>query len=177
MIRLGAMLLATILGVVALLSIYGEGDLRAARQADQAAEPRPAAQDAGAATVLPDLAGLPDDDAAPADAPVVAVQTQTPQRVRDYPGPALEPSPEYAGGPTPTAPALPAGTGGPVMYIAADRVNLRAGPSTSDRVVGALTNGAAVETLGPADAEWVNIRDAEGRVGYIAGRFLAVNPD
>ncbi len=176
MIRLGAMLLATVIGVFALLSVYGGGDLRATRQGATTDAPRRAAQDAGAASMLPDLAAPAPDTEAP-QAPIVEAQTQTPQRVRQYPGPALQPSPEYAGRETPAPAAVPAGAGGPVLYIAADRVNMRQGPSTNDRVVGSLTNGAAVEAIGPADAEWVNIRDAQGRIGYVAGRFLAVNPN
>lgn len=172
MIRLGAMLLATLVGVFALLAVFGDGNLRAARQPDVTKAPRPAAQDAAADAILPQPAEEP-----VVQAPVVEAQTQTPQRVREYPGPALEPSPEYAGGETPVPAAALAGTGGPVLYVAADRVNMRQGPSTNDRVVGSLTSGAAVEALGPADAEWVNIRDAEGRTGYVAGRFLAVNPN
>lgn len=176
MIRLGAMLLATVLGLFVLLSSYGSGDLRAARQAANPAPPRPAAQDAGAAPILPQLLTPPEEAAVPA-APIVAVQTQTPQRVRQFPGPLLEPSPEFGGRETPVATVAPAGATGLTMYVAADRINMREGPSTNDRVVGSLVNGAAVEVLGPADAEWVNIRDADGGIGYVAGRFLAVNPN
>ena len=50
---------------------------------------------------------------------------------------------------------------------------MRAGPSTGDGVVASLARGTMVRPLGPADAEWVNIRDAEGRAGYVAGRFLS----
>ena len=71
---------------------------------------------------------------------------------------------------TPAAAALP---DGPVLYVTGDRVNMRAGPSTGDRVVTSLGRGTAVQPLGPTDAEWVNIRDASGRLGYIAGQFLS----
>lgn len=39
-------------------------------------------------------------------------------------------------------------------------------------MIGALNAGAAVEVLSPTDASWVNIRDADGRIGYISGQFL-----
>lgn len=159
MIRLGALMLATLAGLFLVLSIWGEGDLRAERR--PAPEPQPAAQEEGAPS-LP----APQPQAAPA---VVQAATQTPQQVQRFPGPVLRPSPEHAGE-TPAAAPLP---DGPVLYVTGDRVNMRAGPSTGDRVVAALGRGAAVRPLGPTDAEWVNIRDAGGRTGYVAGRFLS----
>lgn len=167
MIRLGALMLATIAGLFLILSIWGDGDLRASRR--PAPQPQPAATDAGAGPP-------PVEPVASAPAvlePVVQAATQTPQQVQRYPGPALRPSPEH-GARTPE-PAVVAG-GGPVMYVTGNRVNVRAGPSTGDRVVTALRRGAAVAALGPADAEWVNIRDADGRVGYVSARFLSSSP-
>ena len=159
MIRLGALLLATLAGLFLILWVWGEGSLRADRR--PAADPQPAAQDAG--TEAP---AAPEPQATPAA--VVQAESQTPAQVQRFPGPALRPSPEHAG--EAAAPLVP---DGPVLYVTGDRVNMRAGPSTGDRVVTALRRGTAVQPLGPQDAEWVNIRDAGGRAGYVAGRFLS----
>lgn len=159
MIRLGALLLATLAGLFLILSVWGAGNPRADRR--PVPDPQPAAQDAG----IPDPAPA---EAQVSPAAVVQAESQTPERVQRFPGPALRPSPEHAG----EAPA-PVPSDGPVLYVTGDRVNVRAGPSTGDRVVTALGRGAAVQALGAQDAEWVNIRDADGRMGYIAGRFLS----
>lgn len=161
MIRLGALILATLAGLFLALSVWGDGNPRADRR--PAPEPVPAARDEGAAP----LPTVPPPPVTPA---VVQAATQTPQQVQRFPGPALRPSPEHAG--EAPAPSLPEG---PVLYVTGDRVNMRAGPSTGDRVVASLGRGAAVQPLGPTDAEWVNIRNADGRTGYVAGRFLSAN--
>lgn len=162
MIRLGALILATLAGLFLVLSVWGEGDPRAERRAalrQQAAAPaaEPAADPAAA---------VPQPQIIPA---LVEAQSQTPRQVQRFPGPALRPSPEHAQQ-RPAAASLP---DGPVLYVTADRVNMRAGPSTGDRVVTSLARGTAVQPLGPTGGEWVNIRDADGRLGYVAGRFLS----
>lgn len=162
MIRLGALMLATLAGLFLVLSVWGDGNLRAERR--PLPDPQSAAQEEGTAPPP----AIPQPQAAPA---VVRAEAQTPQQVQRFPGPVLQPSPEHAGE-TPAAAHLPEG---PVLYVTGDRVNMRAGPSTGDRVVTALGRGAAVQPLGPADAEWVNIRDGNGRTGYVAGRFLSAN--
>ena len=159
MIRLGALLLATLAGLFLVLTIWGDGNPRAANR--PVPEVQPAAQDAEAQALA-----APDPQIAPAA--VIRAESQPPEQVQRFPGPALRPSPEHAGE-TPAA-ELP---DGPVLYVTGDRVNMRAGPSTGDRVVASLTRGTAVQPLGPQDAEWVNIRDADGRTGYVAGRFLS----
>jgi hypothetical protein len=161
MIRLGALLLATLAGLFVILSVWGDGNLRADRR--PVPPPQPAALDAGAASPA-----VPEPQATPAAA-VVQAESQTPEQVQRFPGPMLQPSPEYAGEtPEPVAVA-----DGPVLYVTGDRVNVRAGPSTGDRVVTALERGTGVQALGPQDGEWVNVRDADGRTGYVAGRFLS----
>ena len=162
MIRLVALMLATLAGLFLVLSIWGEGNLRAERRPPPF--PQTAARDAG----TDPLPAMPAPVPQPTPAAVVQAESQTPERVQRFPSPALRPSPEHAGE-TPAAP-LP---DGPVLYVTGDRVNMRAGPSTGDRVVTSLGRGAAVQPLGPTDSEWVNIRDAGGRTGYVAGRFLS----
>ncbi|WP_415639396.1 SH3 domain-containing protein, partial [Paracoccus nototheniae] len=87
------------------------------------------------------------------------------------PGPPLEPSPEYAGT-TPPPPATP-GEGGPILYVTADRVNMRAGPGTGNAIVTGLDGGTAVEATGPLEAEWIAIRTPSGQQGFVAGQFLS----
>jgi hypothetical protein len=161
MMRLGALLLATLAGLFLVLWIWGEGDLRANRR--PVPDPQPPIQEA---EPLPQSLVLPEPE--PTPAAVVQVESQTPERIQRFPGPALRPSPEHAG----DKPA-PLAADGPVLYVTGDRVNMRTGPSTGDRVVTSLVRGTAVQALGTQDAEWVNIRDAGGRTGYVAGRFLS----
>lgn len=162
MIRLGALMLATLAGLFLILSIWGDGNPRAERR------PAPPLQTAARDAGTDPLPAMPAPVPQPTPAAVVQAESQTPERVQRFPGPALRPSPEHAG----RTPA-PAALDGPVLYVTGDRVNVRAGPSTGDRVVMALGRGAAVQPLGAQDGEWVNIRDADGRTGYVAGRFLS----
>ena len=185
MIRLGALVLATLVGFVVILSLMGGGE-GLTRSPDTASTR--ASRDAGAAaladpqaTTAPEPAGALRPDPVPAPAgvsttgPVVAAERQTPLRQQVFPGPPLQPSPEYAGRTPPVA--LPDNADGPVLYVTADRLNMRAGPSTNDRVLGALTRGAAVTAVDAdpgADADgWRQIRDGDGRMGYVSARFLS----
>lgn len=164
MVRLGVLVLVTLAGFVLLLSLLGDGNPRAERRPVTA--PQPAARDAG----LP--APVAAEAAPVVPAALVEARSQTPERVQRFPGPPLRPSPEYGSESSPASPAL-ADAGGPVAYVTGDRVNMRAGPSTGDRVVASLGRGSPVTPLGPLEGEWVNIRDGQGRIGYIAGRFLS----
>lgn len=173
MIRLGILMAVTIAALLGVMAIYGDGNPRTERAEKAPEQKRSAATDAGAPSLSATPAGTSSATNQVPAAEVVKVSTQTPERTQRFPGPALMPSPEYAGR-TPEAPeAPPSGARGPILYVTATRVNFRAGPSTSDPVIGALNNGAAVEALGPADASWVNIRDANGRIGYMSGQFLS----
>jgi hypothetical protein len=59
---------------------------------------------------------------------------------------------------------------------AGDRLNLRAGPSARDRVLGRVADGAILRNLGCAmtgGARWCQVRaEALGLTGWAAGRFL-----
>ncbi|MCT4684556.1 MAG: SH3 domain-containing protein [Roseicyclus sp.] len=76
-----------------------------------------------------------------------------------------------------SAPSPDAATGGaslPLVEVTGTRVNLRAGPSTEDAVLDALTLGAQAELLAALDNGWVQIRTVDNGVeGYMADRFLA----
>lgn len=161
MVRLGALVLGTLVGLFLILGLLGDEDRRAGRQPPP--QVQAVSQDAEASRVLPD------PSAEAASAAVVQAETQTPERVQRFPGPALRPSPEHAEAGAGQAPP----PGGPVLYVSGSRVNVRAGPSTGDRVVTALDRGTAVQPLGPADGDWVNIRIANGRTGYVSGQFLS----
>lgn len=171
MIKLIILVAVTLAALYTFLGTYGAGDLRQPR-VEPAASPKPAAQDAGR-----DLLSLPAQPAPqPETGDVIQVTAQTPEQVQRFPGPPLRRSPDHAGpsGTTPAAAELPAATG-PVLYITGNRVNFRAGPSTNDRVIGALVRGEPVEALGSTDGAWVNIRDGDGRIGYMSSQFLSPN--
>jgi hypothetical protein len=166
MVRLGILILATLAGLYLLLSVFGAETIR---------RPRPAIPAVPDATVPQTPEAEPMAETVTEPLPVVPASQQTPQQVQHFPGPDLQPSPEYAGR-TPTTPAPSAVTdepAGPLVYITGNDVRFRAGPSTSDDVIGSLGRGETVEALGPTDADWVSIRDAQGRVGYISGQFLS----
>jgi len=165
MIRLGLLTLATLVGLLVVMALMGGDDLRADRTPRTAAPS--AAQDAGAPAIEPPAAPLP----AEPPTEIVPVARQTPERISRFPGPPLEPSPEYADG-TPES-AAPMGEGGPVLYVTADRVNMRSGPGTGNPVVTGLDGGTAVEATGPLDADWIAIRTPSGQQGYVSGQFLS----
>lgn len=155
----------TLLGLFALLAVFGDRNPDAPfNPATEEAMAEPAAEIAPANGV-----------AEPA-APVVPVEevAQTPEQVQQFPGPDLQPSPEYAGqAETEVAEAEAlAASGAEVMFVTGDRVNFRAGPSTNDRVIGAVLRGSPVEILGASIGDWVHLRDAEGREGYMSSQFL-----
>lgn len=168
MIRLTILTLA---GLFAVLSLYGtpQGD-----------RPDPAVADASADTATTETAA--DAIAAATVTEAVATQPaaiqpdevqQTPEKVQDFPGPPLRPSPEYVGSTEQAEADLAAPEGATILYVTGDRVNFRAGPSTNDRVVGALLRGSPVEALNRTDEGWVQLRDAQGREGYMSAQFLS----
>lgn len=178
MIRLGLLVLA-LLAVIAvtMIAVGTDGDSTATVTPTE--EPRPTAQDPETRKLIEQIKTsiAPNDDAQPEEAApaVVQAELQTPQRVDRFPGPPLRPSPEHEGkeGQQDRAEDLRSTASGPILYVTGSRVNFRAGPTTSDRVIGALGEGAPVEALGPTDGSWIRIRDAEGREGYMSGQFLS----
>lgn len=162
MIRL---MILTLLGLFAVLALLGDRDPdRPFNPATEEVVAAPAAEAAAA------------DSAAETTAPTVPAESvaQTPEQVQEFPGPPLRPSPEYAGqAETDLAEAEElAAEGAEIMYVTGDRVNFRAGPSTNDRVIGAILRGSPVEILGQTEG-WVQLRDAGGREGYMSLQFLS----
>lgn len=165
MIRL---VLVTVAAMVAVMMFWGEPGAQATVTPEAPAttpEPAPAPEAPAPA---------PEPAAAPEPAPAPAAQTPAPAPTPRLPGPALRPSPEYAGQATaPEAPAAAPQGEGTVMYVTGNRVNLRASPTTGDAVVGALTKGSVVRATGPAQGGWLPITDADGRAGFMAEQFLS----
>lgn len=62
---------------------------------------------------------------------------------------------------------------GEIWYVAGNSLNVRAGPSTDDAVVGKLSRGEAMLVVARDGGEWAQIRiEGDGIEGYVATRFL-----
>lgn len=162
MIRLGLLMLATLLGLYVVLTTMGDGDLRAQRPA--VARPDTTVQDAvglGAAAAEP----------LPAEAPpeIIPAAIQTPEQVVQFPGPPLEPSPEHAGQPSDAVEADAQGT----LYVTATRLNLRSGPGPDSSILSALDRGTGVMPVGPAQGEWIEVTAPGGPRGFVSTQFLS----
>ncbi|MBA4491942.1 SH3 domain-containing protein [Paracoccus sp. S1E-3] len=156
------LILVTVLAIGAVLMFLGGNDGRKA-SAPAAATPQPAAEPAPAVV-------QPTPDPTAAGAPVITEVAQTPERRRDFPGPALRPSPEYAGQqPAEDLAEAPTNT----LFVIGNRVNFRAGPTTADEVVGSLSRGDLVTAIGPRSGDWIEIRDERGRTGFMSADFLS----
>lgn len=116
--------------------------------------------------VVPDAASI----AASAPAPDAAAPRRIgePVTISLY-APEAEAEPEIAA--ADGGPAVPDTKG--LLRVSGDRVNMRAGPSTADGVVGSLLGGTLAEALGPEAGGWIEVRDVEsGRTGFMSARFL-----
>jgi hypothetical protein len=113
-------------------------------------------------------------------APVViatTVPTLPPQPIRPVPTPTLPPSPQAAlPTPVPVAQQRP-------LYVTntgADGLTLRRAPAADGERIAVLPNGAAVTPMGPeqqADGRsWRQVRDAQGREGWVASELLSASP-
>ena len=131
----------------------------------------PAVPAAATAETVPDPAPaqpVPNPDAA--NAPIITDVAQTPERQQKFPGPPLRPSPEYADEAPPEDLAeAPSDT----LFVTGNTVNFRAGPTTTDEVVGSLSRGEVVTAIGPRSGDWIEIRDERGRTGFMAATFLS----
>lgn len=62
----------------------------------------------------------------------------------------------------------------PLVEVTGTQVNLRAGPSTDDAVLGSLVRGEQAELVAALDNGWARIRVASSGIeGFMANRFLA----
>lgn len=65
---------------------------------------------------------------------------------------------------------------GEIWYVAGNSLNVRAGPSTNDDVVGKLSRGEATLVVWREGEDWARIRiEGDGIEGYVAMRFLTPN--
>lgn len=65
-------------------------------------------------------------------------------------------------------------TDGEIWYVAGNSLNVRAGPSTDDEVVGKLSRGEAMLVVAREGDEWAQVRiEGDGIEGYVATRFLS----
>lgn len=154
------LILLTVAALVAVLMFMGGNDGRtppasAPAVATPAPQPEPAAP-------------VPNPEAT--GAPVITDVAQTPERRRDFPGPALRPSPEYADQ-APPEDLAEAPTD--LLFVTGNTVNFRAGPTTTDEVVGSLSRGDTVTAIGPRSGDWIEIRDDRGRTGFMSAQFLS----
>jgi SH3-like domain-containing protein len=60
--------------------------------------------------------------------------------------------------------------------LTGDRVNLREGAGTDQRVLAVLAIGSDVQVI-EAEGDWLRVRTASGLVGWVAARFVAPAPD
>lgn len=77
-----------------------------------------------------------------------------------------------------TQPTPPAGAGAPnaATMTGARYLNVRSGPSVEDESIGYLSNGQVVTLLGRDPFTiWIQIREADGTVGWVSGRYLTAN--
>jgi hypothetical protein len=83
----------------------------------------------------------------------------------------LAPSP-----PPPPAPVAPAPPSRPVFYVNVPRLNLRACPGMDCPRISVLELNEGVERLGEAE-DWSQVRvTRDGRLGWVASRYLSAEP-
>lgn len=119
-------------------------------------------------------------DKAPAEIrtvqPLAHAEAEQPApQIRRFPGPPLEPSPEFAGRRQVMAQDVDSGaavTAG-ALTVNGDRVNLRAGPGTSHPSVGRLSRGTLVFAVGPTSGAWIEVRDQDGQRGFVSANLLS----
>lgn len=158
----------TLLAFVAVLTVFGDGEGR------RIAEPAPQVAQAG----TPEADNAAEAAQAEAEAERAAEQSaaaveQTPEQQPKFAGPELRPSPEHAGQDSAQESLSDAPTD--TLYVTANSVNFRAGPSTTDDVVGRLSRGQMVTAIGARDGDWVELRDGQGRTGFMSAQFLSAS--
>ena len=156
----------TLLALATVLVVFGAGDGRRVEAPNVETVPAATKAEPAPAEAVSASAGI-------VDAPAVE---QTPPRENRFPGPALRPSPEYAGQTPAAAPSEDlAGAPTDTLYITGNSVNFRAGPTSADAVVGKLSRGQMVTAIGERSGDWVEIRDGDGRSGFISAQFLSAS--
>ncbi|MEM9755849.1 MAG: SH3 domain-containing protein [Pseudomonadota bacterium] len=107
----------------------------------------------------------------------VVTPSSAPEPAAPLPPAGDAPAPEDAGAVEDPEDAAPSDGSPAILYVTGTRVNMRAGPSTDDAIVTALSQGTATELLDEAPGGWVQIRDPlTGTVGFMSGDFLSSTP-
>jgi hypothetical protein len=98
------------------------------------------------------------------------VEEQAVPTVTLEPAVIIQPTSTLAPSPTPP-PTMPAPT---LLRVLPSSVNLRAGPSTSTKVIGQVKKGVQVRPVALSDdGKWVLVTNTEsGATGWISGEFL-----
>jgi uncharacterized protein YgiM (DUF1202 family) len=72
-----------------------------------------------------------------------------------------------------TAPAEQNADAPGLRFVSGSKVNLRAGPGTTNAVVAQLTQGTAAQVLTVETGGWVEIVTTDGTAGWISAKFLS----
>lgn len=124
-------------------------------------------------------------DSATVEASVTAEPTDTP-RPTTTPTPSLTntPLPTATQTPSPTATATPTATQTPVptriiaRVIAADRINVRSGPSTDTAPLAALNPGTELDVIGRnGDGSWIQVLLEDGREGWVSAGLVELRAE
>lgn len=109
-------------------------------------------------------------EVAPAPVPVLAEPDNTVFTLSNYADPV--PAAGVQAAPEQAAPEQAAE--GEIWYVAGNSLNVRAGPSTDDAIVGKLLRGEAMLMVARDGGDWARIRiEGDGMEGYVATRFLS----
>ncbi len=167
MIRLTAMLVVCLFGVM----MVAGGAPDRPQGSDQPAEAVRAAPD----PVLVAQEGAQPRLALADEAAAVALALEAGEKGPGPAGPAAVEAavPDDAAADGAAVAAAAPGEAAETRYVTGSRVNLRAGPSTADAIVGQADAGAAATVIGERPDGWVNIR-LDGAEAWIFGRFLDV---
>jgi uncharacterized protein YgiM (DUF1202 family) len=159
--------------VVSLLVLVGCG----------AKPPAPPATAPGASSTAP--AATPPAAPAPAPVPPPAPAPAPPPQASPAPAPAPAPppappqaAPAPALAPPPAAPPAVAAAPTPVprtVTVKANRVNLRAGPGTTMKILRVLPQGTRLAVL-EERGEWLQVRLDSGQEGWVATSVTAPTP-
>ena len=89
------------------------------------------------------------------------------------------PAPAPVGPPVASAPPLPSAPAEEVtrtVYVTASALNVRSEPSTQGDIVSTAKRGAALTVVQNGD-EWLKVRLADGREGWVAERFVGTEAE
>ncbi|PTE22181.1 peptide-binding protein [Cereibacter changlensis JA139] len=107
------------------------------------------------------------------EAPALSASAQAAVQLPVPPKPSIVvlPAPERV---EPVALAAPVEETMPLLYVTAELVNVRSGPSTRFPVIGRLAEGEAALLVGADEAGWAPIRiEGDGVEGFVSSKYLS----